>query len=51
MKRDYKRADINLIVFKTHINIIENNLMVFKTHIKIMLFHNQSIKYYKKLIN
>ena len=46
MKRDYKRAEINLMVLKTHINITENNLMVFKTHIRIMLTHSQSIKYY-----
>ena len=51
MKGDYKRADINLMVIKTHINITENNFMGNKTHIKIMLTHSQLIKYYNKLIN
>ena len=46
MKGDYKRADINLMGFKTHINITEKNFMVFKTHIKLMLTHSQLIKYY-----
>ena len=48
MKRDYKRAENSLIVFKTYINITENNLMVLKTHIKIMLTRNESIKYNNK---
>jgi hypothetical protein len=51
MKRDYKRAVINLMVFYFQMNITENNLMVFKFQLKITLTHSQSIKYYYKLIN